>query len=81
MAYIKCRIVRQYFGDQDILSKYIYGVEMLAEENGGFTTLCFVPDLSQDFHQIERFCELVNRSEVSQCHYWDILEDFCAQMY
>ncbi len=67
---IKCRInITKCEIDKNI---NVYGIDFM--KNGQL--LYQVKDISSDFRKIKHLCEIIDRSDISQNHIADIIEDF-----
>lgn len=62
----------------DGLSYLSYGIEVYRHDLSGCTKIDSLPGITTRIEKINRFLDMLNRAQVSPCHFRDVIEDFLS---
>ena len=63
---------------EDALSYLAYGIEVYRHDISGYEKVDCIHGITTRYDKINRLLELLNRAQVSPCHFRDTVEDFLA---
>ncbi len=71
----RCVVVRNtYIDDNEV--KFSYGIALVEDNEGVRIVLKTISDITSDFSKAKLLVERCNRLKVSECHLYDIADDF-----
>lgn len=66
------------FDSEDSISYLAYGIEVYRHDFSGYQKIDCVHSLTTRHDKISCLLDLLNRSQVSPCHFRDVIEDFLS---
>lgn len=63
---------------EDNLSYLVYGIEVYRHDISGYEKVDCIRGITTRYEKICRLLELLNRAQVSPCHFRDTVEDFLS---
>ena len=62
----------------DNMSYLAYGIEVYRHDFSGYEKVDCIHGITTRVEKMNRLLELLNRSQVSPCHFHDVVEDFLS---
>lgn len=63
---------------EDNMSYLAYGIEVYRHDFSGYEKVDCIHGITTRVEKMNRLLELLNRSQVSPCHFHDVVEDFLS---
>lgn len=63
---------------EDSLSFLAYGIELYVHDISTYVKLDCIHGITTRYEKINKLLELLNRAQVSPCHFRDVVEDFLS---
>lgn len=84
LAYVLNTVTYEYrpfthiLNTEDALSFLAYGIEVYRHDFSGSTKVDSLSGITTRYDKVNRLLDLLNRAQVSPCHFRDTVEDFLA---